>query len=170
MVKVEVQHGLYPKISFRKLPVQVRLKGLKPTTRSFSTKTKAKAFAREIESNSELARKMGMPVSQVITFSHLVELIYCILWAALQYFANPLFTFHCKSPIILSTMLSVSSIARCAYLPVIVVLLWPSKVLTSNNVRPCFTRFDAAVCRKSWNRICSMPESCKAFIHCFLIS
>jgi len=62
------------KLASGNFQVQVRLKGLKPTTRSFSTKTKAKAFAREIESNSELARKMGTPVSQVITFSHLVEL------------------------------------------------------------------------------------------------
>ena len=43
----------------RKLPsgnfqVQVRLKGLKPITRSFSNKTLAKEFAREIEGNSEL--------------------------------------------------------------------------------------------------------------------
>jgi hypothetical protein len=35
---------------------QIRLKGLKPITRTFSTKTKAKEFAREIEGNSELAR------------------------------------------------------------------------------------------------------------------
>ena len=54
--------------------VQVRLKGLKPTTRSFSNKTLAKEFAREIEGNSELARKLGALVSHVITFRQLVEL------------------------------------------------------------------------------------------------
>ncbi len=53
---------------------QVRLKGLKSITRTFSIKTKAKEFTREIEGNSELARKMGTPVSRVLTFSQLVEL------------------------------------------------------------------------------------------------
>jgi integrase len=53
---------------------QIRLKGLKPITRTFSTKTKAKEFAREIEGNSELARKMGVPTTHVITFSQLVEI------------------------------------------------------------------------------------------------
>jgi len=63
----------------RKLPsgnfqVQIRLKGLKPITSSFSNKTLAKEFARQIEGNSELARKIGMLVTQVITFSQLVDL------------------------------------------------------------------------------------------------
>ena len=54
--------------------VQIRLKGLKSITRSFSNKALAKDFARQIEGNSELARKMGTLVPQVITFSQLVEL------------------------------------------------------------------------------------------------
>ena len=65
------------KLSSGSFQVQVRLKGLKPITRSFSTKTLAKDFAREIEGNSELARKMGMPVVQVTTFRELVELYLC---------------------------------------------------------------------------------------------
>ena len=47
------------KLSSGNFQVQVRLKGLKPITRSFSNKTLAKEFAREIEGNSELARKLG---------------------------------------------------------------------------------------------------------------
>ena len=62
------------KLSSGNFQVQVRLKGLKPITRSFSNKTLAKEFAREIEGNSELARKMGTIVTQVITFRRLVEL------------------------------------------------------------------------------------------------
>ncbi len=48
------------KLSSGNYQVQVRLKGLKPITRTFSTKTLAKEFAREIEGNSEMARKLGI--------------------------------------------------------------------------------------------------------------
>jgi hypothetical protein len=62
------------KLASGNLQVQIRLKGLKPISRSFSTKTKAKEFAREIEGNSELARKMGVPTTQIIIFSQLVDI------------------------------------------------------------------------------------------------
>ena len=54
--------------------LQVRLKGLKPISRSFSTKTMAKEFAREIEGNSELGRKMGVPATWTITFPQWVDI------------------------------------------------------------------------------------------------
>lgn len=56
--------------------VQVRLTGLKPVTRLFSTKTKAKLSAREIEGNSELTRKLGMPTVQVVLIGELVEIYF----------------------------------------------------------------------------------------------
>ena len=62
------------KLSSGNFQVQVRLKGLKPISRSFSTKTLAKEFARDIEGNSELARKLGTVVTHVITFGQLVDL------------------------------------------------------------------------------------------------
>ena len=54
----EVRNGLYPKINSGNFQVQVRLKGLNPITRTFSSKALAKEYAREIEGNSALARKM----------------------------------------------------------------------------------------------------------------
>ena len=52
--------------SIRKKPngkyeAQVRIKGLRPISRTFSTKKLATQFVREVEGNSELARKLGVP-------------------------------------------------------------------------------------------------------------
>lgn len=64
--------------SIRQLPsgnyqVQIRLKGLRPVTKSFSSKRKAALFARQVEGNSELARKPGQPVVGVLTFRQLCD-------------------------------------------------------------------------------------------------
>ena len=53
--------------------VQIRLLGLRPIVRSFSTKKKSQEFARQVEGDSELARKLGAPVIQGLTFSDLVN-------------------------------------------------------------------------------------------------
>ena len=49
--------------------VQIRLIGLCPIVRSFSTKKKSQEFARQVEGDSELARKLGAPVIQSLSFS-----------------------------------------------------------------------------------------------------
>ena len=53
---------------------QIRLKGLRPITKTFSTKTKATAFARQVEGDSEFARKLGAPVIKVLSFEELIDL------------------------------------------------------------------------------------------------
>ena len=53
--------------------VQIRLIGLRPIIRSFSTKKKSQEFARQVEGDSELARKLGAPVIQSLSFSDLVD-------------------------------------------------------------------------------------------------
>ena len=53
--------------------VQIRLLGLRPIVRSFSTKKKSQEFARQIEGDSELARKLGVPVTQSLSFNQLVD-------------------------------------------------------------------------------------------------
>jgi len=63
----------------KKLPsgnfqVQIRLKGLKPIYKSFSTKKMATDFARQVEGNSELQRKLGVPVVSLLSFSEAVRL------------------------------------------------------------------------------------------------
>ncbi|OOZ41713.1 tyrosine-type recombinase/integrase, partial [Solemya elarraichensis gill symbiont] len=65
--------------SIRKKPngkyeVQVRSSGLRPVSRTFSKMKDAKAFIREIEGDSELARKLGAPVRQTLTFQQLKDL------------------------------------------------------------------------------------------------
>ena len=53
--------------------VQIRLLGLRPIVRSFSTKKKSQEFARQVEGDSELARKLGRPVIQLLSFKELVD-------------------------------------------------------------------------------------------------
>ena len=53
--------------------VQIRLLGLRPIVRSFSTKKKSQEFARQVEGESELARKLGAPIIQLLTFKELVD-------------------------------------------------------------------------------------------------
>jgi integrase len=53
--------------------VQIRLLGLRPIVRSFSTKKKSQEFARQVEGDSELARKLGAPVIQSLSFNDLVD-------------------------------------------------------------------------------------------------
>jgi integrase len=53
--------------------VQIRLLGLRPIVRSFSTKKKTQEFARQVEGDSELARKLGAPVIQSLSFKELVD-------------------------------------------------------------------------------------------------
>jgi integrase len=54
--------------------VQIRLQGLPPVTRSFKTKSKARDFARKIEGNTELARKLGKAAKNIPTFQELADL------------------------------------------------------------------------------------------------
>ena len=65
-------------IIVKKLPsgnyqAQIRLKGLKPITKSFKTKKNATAFVREVEGNAELALALGNPINQNITLSNLIR-------------------------------------------------------------------------------------------------
>jgi len=53
--------------------VQIRLLGLRPIVRSFSTKKKSQEFSRQVEGDSELARKLGAPVTQSLSFNELVD-------------------------------------------------------------------------------------------------
>jgi integrase len=53
--------------------VQIRLFGLRPIVRSFSTKKKSQEFARQVEGDTELARKLGSPVIQSLSFKELVD-------------------------------------------------------------------------------------------------
>jgi len=52
---------------------QIRLQGLRPIVCSFCTKKKSQEFARQVEGDSELARKLGAPVIHVLTFNDLVD-------------------------------------------------------------------------------------------------
>ena len=61
------------KLSSGNFQAQIRLKGLKPISKTFSTKTLALQFARMVEGDSELARKLGTPQSLSINFSSLVD-------------------------------------------------------------------------------------------------
>lgn len=62
------------KLTTGKYQVQIRLQGLPPVTRSFQTKTKARDFARKIEGNTELARKLGKASKNIPTFQKLADL------------------------------------------------------------------------------------------------
>jgi integrase len=53
--------------------VQIKLNGLRPINRTFSTKKAAVAFARQVEGDSELARKLGAPVVDCPTFQTLAD-------------------------------------------------------------------------------------------------
>ncbi len=53
--------------------VQIRLQGLLPIVRSFSTKKKSLEFARQVEGDTEIARKLGAPIVQLLTFGELVD-------------------------------------------------------------------------------------------------
>jgi len=57
------------KLSSGNYQVQVRLTGLKPISRTFSNRLLAKEFVREVEGNSELARKLDTPISQVRAYT-----------------------------------------------------------------------------------------------------
>lgn len=63
----------------KKLPsghfqAQIRLKGLKPIVKTFTTKQRAKAFARQVEGDTEMARKLGLPTTHTIGFDQCVQL------------------------------------------------------------------------------------------------
>jgi len=63
----------------KKLPsghfqAQIRLKGLKPIYKTFSTKRLATQFARQVEGDSELQRKLGTPVVSMLLFSEAMSL------------------------------------------------------------------------------------------------
>ncbi|MBL7005424.1 MAG: site-specific integrase [Gammaproteobacteria bacterium] len=65
--------------SIRKLPsgkyqVQIRKSGMKQITKSFDTKKNALAFSRTVEGDSEIQRKLGQPISFVISFKKLANL------------------------------------------------------------------------------------------------
>ena len=65
--------------SIRKKPsgkyeAQVRIKGLRPLSRTFTTKKLAIQFVREVEGDSELARKLGAPVVKALTFQQLSDM------------------------------------------------------------------------------------------------
>ena len=60
--------------SIRKLPsgswcVQIRVKRLKPITRTFKTKGNAREFAKQVENDTEIARKLGMPVAKALRYA-----------------------------------------------------------------------------------------------------
>jgi integrase len=60
------------KLSTGNFQVQIRLKGLKPIYKTFSTQTLAKQFARQVEGDTELQRKLGTPTAQMLLFSEAV--------------------------------------------------------------------------------------------------
>ena len=62
------------KLASGNFQVQIRLKGLKPIYKTFSTKKMATDFARQVEGDSELQRKLGSPVINVLPFSEAVTL------------------------------------------------------------------------------------------------
>lgn len=62
------------KLSSGNFQVQIRLKGLKPIYKTFSTKKMATDFARQVEGDSELQRKLGAPVVNMLLFSQAVKL------------------------------------------------------------------------------------------------
>jgi len=62
------------KLASGNFQVQIRLKGLKPIYKTFSTKKQATDFARQVEGDSELQRKLGSPVVNVLPFSEAVTL------------------------------------------------------------------------------------------------
>ena len=53
--------------------MQIRIKGLHPISRSFAKKKDAQHFARQVEGDGEIARKLGQPVSTCITFRELAD-------------------------------------------------------------------------------------------------
>ena len=62
------------KLSSGNFQVQIRLKGLKPIYKTFSTKKMATDFARQVEGDSELQRKLGSPVVSMLLFPEAVSL------------------------------------------------------------------------------------------------
>jgi len=62
------------KLSSGNFQVHIRLKGLKPIYRTFSTQALAKQFARQVEGDTELQRKLGNPVANTLLFSDAVSL------------------------------------------------------------------------------------------------
>jgi len=61
------------KLTSGRFQAQIRLKGLRPITRSFNTKKMALQFAREVEGNAELSRSLGMPLVNVPKFKIIVD-------------------------------------------------------------------------------------------------
>ena len=57
-----------------KYEAQIRITGLRSISRTFSTRKLALQFTREVEGNSELARKLGAPVSKLLSFQALSDL------------------------------------------------------------------------------------------------
>ncbi len=68
------------KLSSGNYQVQVRLTGLKPISRTFSNRLLAKEFVREVEGNSELARKLDTPISQVRAYTGTHTLAYTSIY------------------------------------------------------------------------------------------
>jgi len=62
------------KLSSGNFQVQIRLKGLKPIYKTFSTKKMATDFARQVEGDSELQRKLGAPVVNTLLFDDAVSM------------------------------------------------------------------------------------------------
>ena len=62
------------KLSSGNFQVQIRLKGIKPIYKTFSTKKMATDFARQVEGDSELQRKLGSPVVSMLLFPEAVSL------------------------------------------------------------------------------------------------
>jgi len=64
----------YRKLASGNFQVIIRLKGLKPIVRSFSTKAKARVYACTVEADTELARKLRAPAAEVIDLETAVDL------------------------------------------------------------------------------------------------
>ena len=58
----------------KRYQVQIRLKELHPIVRTFKRKKDASAFARTVEGDTELARKLGAPVNNILIFKDLIDL------------------------------------------------------------------------------------------------
>lgn len=62
------------KTKSRSFEAQIRLKGLRPISKTFKTKTLAKQFVREVEGDFQLQHALGRPIVNKIKFNDFVEL------------------------------------------------------------------------------------------------
>jgi len=61
------------KLASGNFQAQIRLKGLQPICKTFSSKALATQFVRQVEGDTELQRKLGLPACKSLAFSELVD-------------------------------------------------------------------------------------------------